>query len=50
MVAPLFEKVMQAYRALDDAPLVDYSALLQIAEQENSKSPFHMLLEFASYG
>lgn len=50
VVAPLFAEVMQAYRALDAAPLVDYSALLKLAERTGDKTPFHMLLEFASYG
>lgn len=50
VVAPLFEEVMHAYRELDDAALVDYSTLLEIAEKTSQQTPFHMLLEFASYG
>ncbi len=50
VTAPLFADVMRAYRELDDESIVDYSALLRVAAQESSKTPFHMVFEFASYG
>jgi hypothetical protein len=50
VVAPLFEDVGKAYVSLDGEDIVDYSALLKIAEKEADYTPFHMLLEFASYG
>lgn len=50
VVAPLFANVGKAYLELGSDDIVDFSALLSIAEEETEYTPFHMLLEFASYG